>query len=108
MELRQDVRAPDAGLDPDRIAETDLRRKQQLFDKSYERVLLEILPCTDGPRVVQIRPRGVDIDPVVGEAPGYNAHMLRTRMGDGNMASGQGCRRCTCGSSFLPLPRRAT
>ena len=34
MELRQDVRAPNAGFDPHRIGEPDLRREQQLFDKA--------------------------------------------------------------------------
>jgi hypothetical protein len=85
VELRQDVRAPDVGFDPDRIGETDLRREQQLFDKAYEGVLLEILPCTDGRRLVQIRPRGVDIRRVIGETPGYDAHLLRTGMSNGDI-----------------------
>ena len=83
--MRQDVRAPDAGFDPDHIGETDLRREQQLFDKAYEGVLFEILLRNDGRRLVQIRPRGVDIRPVICEAPGYDAHLLRTGMGDGDI-----------------------
>jgi hypothetical protein len=79
LELRQDVRAADAGFDPDHIGKPDLGREQQLFDKADEGVLLEILLCSDGRRLVQIRPRGI------GEAPGYNAHLLRTRMGNGDI-----------------------
>src|ERR1700745_2823059 len=85
MELRQDVRAPDAGFDPDHIGETDLRREQQLFDKAYEGVFFEILFRDDGLRLAQIRPRGVSIDPEIGEAPGHNAHLLRTRVADGDI-----------------------
>ena len=36
----QDVRASDAGFDPDRIGETDLRREQQLIGKAYKGCLL--------------------------------------------------------------------
>ena len=83
---------PDAAFDigSDRIRVIDdhggrvmeLRGDQQLFDKAYEGVLLEILHCDDRRCFLEIRPRGVDIQPLIGEAPGHDAQVLRTRKAD--------------------------
>jgi hypothetical protein len=58
VELRQHVRAPDAGFDigSDQIGIIELRREQKLFDKTDEGVLFKILPCNDRRCFVQIRP----------------------------------------------------
>jgi hypothetical protein len=87
MELRQNARAPDAGfgIGSDRLGETELRREQQLFDITDEGVVPEILHCDDRRRLLQIGQRAVDIHPVIGEAPGDDAHVLRPRQADSDI-----------------------
>jgi hypothetical protein len=61
VELRQSARAPEAGFDigSDRIGVIDkragvmqLRGEQRLFDKADEGMILEILHCSDGRRLL--------------------------------------------------------
>jgi hypothetical protein len=61
VELRENTRAPDAGLDigserlgviDNRAGVMQLRGEQQLFDKADEGVILEILHCDDRRRLL--------------------------------------------------------